>query len=98
MGHLHSAVNETDLIKSLNLGRQSTVDAENFAFNDGTNAKVVEYLCAVLPWVYVTVLPHGLFIKAVDAGYTACLVVSTKKSDAVRVFKLKAEKELECFY
>ena len=95
--HLHAAVNEADLVEGLDLGRQTTVDAEDLALNDSTDTKVIEDLGAVLPGVDVAIFTHGLFVEAVDAGDTASLVVTTEERDAIRVLELEAEKQLERF-
>ena len=71
------------------------MDAEDLAFNDSTDTKVIENFGAVLPGVDVTILAHGLFVETVNAGDTAGLVVSTEESDAVGVLELQAEEQLE---
>ena len=95
MRHFHAAVDQTDLVKGLDLGRQTTVNAEDLAFDDGTDAEVIEHLSAVLPGVDVTVLAHGLFVETVDGSDTTGLVVTSEESDAVGVLELQAEEKLE---
>ena len=96
--NLHAAINKADLIKSLDFRGETTVDAENFAFDDGTDTEVVEDLTAVLPGVDVAVLAHGLFVETVDRGDAASLVIASEKGDAVWVLELEAEKKLEGFH
>ena len=95
MRHFHSAVNQTNLVQSLDLGGQSTVDAEDFALNDGTDTEVVEDFATVLPGVHITVLAHGLLIKSIDGCDATRLMVTSEESDAVGPLELQAEKELE---
>ena len=93
--HFHSAVDQTNLVQSLDLGGQTSVDAENFALDDGTDAEVVEDFAAVLPGVHIAVLAHGLLVEAVDGCDTTSLMVTSEESDAVGPLELQAEKELE---
>ena len=97
MRNLHPPFEEADLVECLDVWREATVDAEDFAFDDGTDTEVVEDLTAVLPGVDVAVLAHGLFVETVDRGDAACLVIASKKGDAVGVLELEAEEKLESF-
>lgn len=95
MWHFHSAVNQSDLVQSLHLRGEATMDAEDFALDDGSNAQVVENVGAVLPGVHVSVLAHGFLVEAVDRGDASCLVVTTQQGDALRVLQLEAKEQLE---
>ena len=95
VGNLHSAVDEADLIKSLDLWGETTVDAEDFTFDDGADAEVIEHFSAVFPGVDVSVFTHGLFVEAVNGGHTSGLVVASEKGDAVGPLQLQTEQELE---
>ena len=86
--NFHATVNEANLVKGLNLRRETTMDAEDLALNDGTDTKIIENLGAVFPRVDVAILAHGLLIETVDASNTTRLVVTTEKSDAIRVLEL----------
>ena len=95
MWNLHSSVDKSDLVKSLDLWRETSVDTEDLALNDSGNAEIIEHFSAVSPWVWVTVLTHGLFVETIDCGDSTSLVVSSQESDAVGILKLEAEEELE---
>lgn len=95
MRNLHTPVDQANLVEGLDLGRETTMDAEDLALNDSTNAEVIENLSAVLPGVDVTILAHSLLIKTVDAGDAASLVITTEKCDAVGVLQLEAKEKLE---
>ena len=71
------------------------MNAENFAFNNCTNSKVVENFGTVFPWVGVTILTHGLFIESVDGSDSTSLMVSSQESNAVWILQLEAEEKLE---
>lgn len=95
MWNLHSSVDKSDLVEGLDLWRETSVDAEDLALNDSGNAEIIEHFSAVSPWVWVTILAHGLFVETVDGGDSTSLVVSSQESDAVGILKLEAEEELE---
>lgn len=41
------------------------MDAKDLAFDESTDAEIVEHFGAVLPWVDVAVLAHGFFVESV---------------------------------
>ena len=74
------------------------MNTEDFAFDDGSNSKVVEDFCAVFPGVSITILSNGLVIETKDGGDLSGLVVTSEERDVRWVFHFEAEEELECFY
>jgi len=66
VGNFHSTVNEADLVESLDLWGEATVDTEDFALDDGADSEVIEHFGAVFPGVDVSVFAHGLFVEAVN--------------------------------
>lgn len=93
--NFHSSVDESNLINSLDFWGESSMNAENFSFNDGSDTKIIEDFCAVLPWVGISVLSNGLIIEAVDGGDLSGLVISSKEGDVSWVLQLQAKQELE---
>ena len=73
------------------------MDAEDFTFNNCTYSQVIEYFCAILPWVSISIFADGLIVEAVNRCDLSCLVITTEKSDVTWPFQLEAEKQLECF-
>ena len=71
------------------------MDAEDLTLNDSSNAEIIEHFSAVSPWVWITILTHGLFVETIDGGDSTSLMVSSQKSDTVGIPKLKAEEELK---
>ena len=96
MRDFHSSVNESDLVNRLDLWRESTVNAEDFSFDDGADTEVVENFCAVLPWVGIAILSNGLVVEPVDCGDLSGFVVSSQQGDVGWVLQLQAKKQLEC--
>jgi len=95
MRDLLSPLDETDLVKGLDIGGKTTVNAEDLAFYNGSNSEEIEHFGAVLPGVGVTILAHGLVVETVHLGDLACLVVSSEQSDMARVLQFEAEEILE---
>lgn len=97
MGDLHSSVDESHLVDGLDFRGETSMDAEDFAFDHGTNAEVVEDFGAVLPRVGVSILSNGLIVEPVHGGDLSGLVVSSEESDVGWVLELQAEQKLERF-
>jgi hypothetical protein len=95
MGDFLSPLDEADLIEGLNVGRKTTVDAEDLSFDNGSNSEEIEHFGAVLPGVGVTILAHGLVVEAVHLGDLARLVVSSEEGDMARVLQFQAQEILE---
>ena len=68
MRHLYSSVNGSDLIDSLDLRAQTSVNAENFTIDDSSNRQVIEYFSAVFPRVGITVLTVDFIIETINCG------------------------------
>lgn len=68
MRNLNSAVDSSNLVDSLDLGAQTTVDAEHLAVNDSTNREIVEDLGAVFPRIRVTVFSVDLVVKSINCS------------------------------
>ena len=97
MRNFHSSIDKSDLVDGLDLRGESTMDAEDFAFDNSTNAEVIEDFGAILPWVSVSVLSNGLIIEAIHGSDLSCLVVTSEESDMSWVLELEAKEQLECF-
>jgi len=67
------AINGSDLIESTNIGRKTSVDAEDLFVYEGSQAKAVEALDAMAPDTGVAVFAKAFVVKAVDLGDLAGL-------------------------
>jgi len=97
MRNLHSSVNKSDLIDGLDFRGKTTMDAEDFTFDNSTNAKVIENLCAVFPRVGISILPNSLIVETINRGDLSSLMITSKESNVSWVLHLKTEKKLESF-
>jgi len=91
----HSSVNESHLIDSFNLGRETSVNTEDLALDNSTNAKIVENFCAIFPRVGISVLSNSLIIETVHGCDLSGLMVTSEQGDVRWVLEFEAQKELE---
>ena len=95
MGNLHSSYKEADLVKCLDVRRETTMDAEDFTLDYCSNTEVVENFAAVFPRVCISVLANSLVIESVHRCDLPRLMIATKKRDVARVLHLETEQQLE---
>ena len=98
MRDLHSSVNKSHLVDGLDLRREASVDAEDFTFDNSTDAEVVEDLGAVLPRIGISVFSNGLVVETIHGGDLSCLVVSSQQGDVSGVLQLQTQQQLEGFH
>lgn len=97
VGNLLLAVESADLIKGVDRGRETTVDAENLVINDCSQCQIVEDLSAVAPNINRTVLSKALIVKAVDLGDLTRLVVSSDEGNSLGVSHFEGKEQQERF-
>lgn len=78
MWEFHASFKQSDLVKGLDIWRQTGMYAENSAFNDSGDAEVIEDFSAVLPGVCVTILSNSLIVKAVSCRNLSRFMVSSE--------------------
>uniref|UniRef100_A0A1J3KBL9 Uncharacterized protein n=1 Tax=Noccaea caerulescens TaxID=107243 RepID=A0A1J3KBL9_NOCCA len=98
MRDFYLTVNGPDLIDSLDLRAESSMNTKDLSIDDSSNGKVVKNFCAIFPRVRVTVLSVDLIIESIDGCDLSRLMIATKKSDPFWVFDLEAEQVFECFH
>lgn len=85
VGNLLSAGNNTDLVNGADFRTQPTVDAKDFAVNNGAKDKKIEDLAAGFPDGGVAVFLLTFFVETVNLGDLARLVVAADDGDAVGI-------------
>jgi hypothetical protein len=90
-----ASVDQTNLIQGLNIGGKSSMDAENFSFNNCTSAEEIENLSAELPRVGISVLADTFIVVSIHLRNLSSFVVSSQQSNVVGPFKLEAHQKLE---
>jgi len=88
--------NGSDMVHGLDIRRKSSMNAKDFALNDGGKSEIIEDVGAVLPRVGVSVLADDFIEETVHKSDLAGLVVASKKGDMAWEFELQAEEKLEC--
>ena len=71
------------------------MDTEDLAFNNSSDAKIIEDLGAVLPWVCISILSNCLVVEAVDSRDLSCFVVASQQCDVRWILHFKTQQKLE---
>lgn len=87
MGDLLRTGNNADLVDGADLRTKTTMDAEKFSIDDGSEDKEVEDMAARLPHGSVAILLLTLLVESVHLGDLTGLMVATNENDSVRVPK-----------
>ena len=61
------SVKLSDLIQGVDTGGETTVKAENLAFNDCSEGQVIEKLSEMLPYIGVSVFPQAFIVEAIPS-------------------------------
>jgi len=86
--------NSANLLHRVQIGRQSTMDAEDLVINDGSNGKAVENHVECLPQLEgVTTL--ALVVETVNSVDGRALVVATKHEEVLGVLNLVGKQEAD---
>jgi hypothetical protein len=96
VGQLHPAFKQTDLVEGLDIWGETGMDTEDLAFNDSSDAEVVEDISAILPRVGIAVFSDSLIVEAVSSRNLSRFVITAKQGDPVWVLELQAHQILEC--
>lgn len=95
MGNFHFSIYGSHLVDCLDIWRESSVDAENFIFDKGSQRKVVKSLVEILPWSWTSVLFHDFIVESIHSGNLPGLMISPEQNDVFGVFKLITEEEFD---
>ncbi len=95
VGNLHATLNQTNLVHCLDIWGKTSVDTEYFAFNNSSDAEIVEYLSAILPRICVSVLSDSLIVETIDSGDLSGFMVASQESDVGWVLQFQTKQQLE---
>ena len=93
MWDFHESVKLLDLIKGVDTWGETTMKAEDVSFNDSSQWKKIEELCELEPHICVSILTQALVIESVHLCDLLTFMISSKKSQSVRVPNLQAHQE-----
>lgn len=97
MRNLSEAVDDLDLIDTMDARRQTTVDAEDLVVDDAGEGEVVEHVGEVVPDSSVAILAAAFCVETVGLGYSSRLVVAADEVDAMRVAELETDEQRDGF-
>ena len=93
VGYFLDAVQGSDVIQSVDAGRQASVETEDLVVNQGGQGQVVEEIGEVFPDIGVAILSQTFVVESVDLSNLAGLVVTTENSDALGVSNFECDEE-----
>lgn len=97
MGNFLLALQRPYFVDGIDVGRKTTVYAQDLIVDDGCQCKTIEHVSAVSPDVERSVLAEALVVEAVDLRYLSRFVVATNESDAGAVAHLQRYQQLKGF-
>ena len=74
MRHLDPPVNGSDLVDSLDLRTEPSMDTEDLSVNNSPDGQVIEDLSAVLPRVRISILSIDLIVKSINSCDLSALI------------------------
>jgi hypothetical protein len=74
----HSSLDKSDLIKGFNVRRETSMDAKDFSFNNGSNSKIVKDFSAIFPGIGIAVLSDSLVIESIYSSNLSGFVVTSQ--------------------
>jgi hypothetical protein len=92
MRNLLYPVKGTDVVKSVDAGRQPAVEAEDLVIDQGRERKVIEEVREILPDIGVAVLAEALVVEAVYLGDLTGFVIAPENGDALGISYLQGDK------
>lgn len=90
---LLNAIELADLIKCIDRGGETTVEAENLILNDSCERKVVKEFSESLPDISITIFTEAFIIETVYLSDLSALVISSKDGDSISKTHLEGNKE-----
>lgn len=95
--HISSPLNHY-LVQSGNIGRQTTMHAEDAAIHKRAHIQTVKYVHKLFPDVHCAKLSHTLVVETIHLRDLATLVIATKKRNAIGIAHLQCQKQQEGFH
>lgn len=86
MRNLNFSIYGSNLIDSFDFRTEPAVNAKNFVINDSSKRKIIKNFGTILPWISITIFLVDLIIETIDSCDLPRFVVSSKKSDSIRMF------------
>jgi hypothetical protein len=91
-------IQRTNVVKSVDGGTQTAVQAEDLVLDESGERKVVEKIGEVFPDIGIAVFAQALVIKPIHLCNLAGLVVSSEDGDSLGVTDFEADKKRDSLY
>jgi len=82
----------SDVIKGIDAGGETSVEAEDLVVDKGGEGEVVKEVGEVLPYIRVPIFSETFVVETVDLRDLARFVVATEDGDALRISDFKGNK------
>lgn len=83
----------SNVVKSVNGRRESSMETEDLVLNQSCKWQVVKEVSEVLPNIGIAVLAKALIIESIDLGDLTRLMVTTEDGDSVFIADLEGDKK-----
>jgi len=93
VGDLLDPVKSSDVVKSINAGRQTAVKTENLVVDESSQGQVVKEVGEVFPHVGIAILAQTLVVKTIHLCDLTRLMIATEDGDALGVSNLESDQE-----
>jgi len=93
MRNLLYAIESSNVVQRVDTGRKAAVKAEDLVIDEGSEGKIVEEVCKVLPDVGIAVFAKTLVVESVNLGDLTRLVVSSEDGDALGIADFEGNEE-----
>jgi hypothetical protein len=93
VGNLLDTVQSSDVVQSVDAGRETTMKTENLVIDQGSEGEVVKEVGEILPDISVSVFAKTFVVETVDLGDLTGLVVSSEDGDSLRVSDLEGDEK-----
>mmetsp|Transcript_46806 Transcript_46806/g.100246 ORF Transcript_46806/g.100246 Transcript_46806/m.100246 type:complete len:256 (-) Transcript_46806:193-960(-) len=95
---LLDSVDLPNVIQGLDVGRESSVLAEDLVVHQGRERQVVEEVGEALPCARAAILAHTLVVEAIDLGDLSAFVVPPEHCDSFPEPHLEAEEQRDALH
>jgi hypothetical protein len=96
MRHFNLSIKLTNVVESIKIGRETSVQTENLVFNHCRQRKQVEKVCVVFPYIRITILSQTFIVKTINLRNLPRLMVSPQNSDPVFKSDFQSDQQSNC--
>lgn len=98
MWHFLYTIEGSDVVKSIDARRKTSVETEDLVIDEGSEREVVEQICEILPNVGIAIFSEAFVVEAIDLSDLAGFVITTENRNSLWVSNLEGNEEGDGFY